>query len=398
MGDSVITIRLTKPFAPFLAILTMPYAWIVPREAVLTYGDDFGRHPVGTGPFEFTAWNQDIDLTLQRNTRYFKFDDRGRRLPYLDTVRVTFLRDTRNEFLEFTKGRYDLLGSVDPAFAASIFTDKGTLVPPYDRYRLYRVPSHSVEYYGMLQDTTLDAARRTPLATSRRLRQALNYAIDRHRIVTYLLRGSALPATHGVLPPSMPGFSDTVHGYTYDPERARQLLAEAGYPNGKGLPTLTLQLGNSERTTSVAEAVQDMWKEIGVNVEIRTVDFPQHLSMVRAGQLALWRTSWIGDYPDPENFLALFVEDNIAPNGPNTTRVHRRDLDSLYALALGPSLSLTERSALYNRMERIILDDSPWIFLYYDVTVRLAQPSVHGLTVDGTGRLVLENVFKTASR
>lgn len=397
VNDSVVRIRLTKPFAPFLAILTMPYACIIPREAVQRYGAEFGRHPVGTGPFAFARWKPDIELSLTRNPRYFKVDSVGTRLPYLKTVAITFLRDPKSEFLEFTHGHLDFVSSIDGSFESTILRDNGTLQPPYDVYQLYRAAAQSVEYYGILLDTTYAAAKAVPLARQRLLRQALNYAIDRHRIVTYLLHGRGIPAQYGVLPPTMPGFSDSVRGYRYDPDLARRLLAQAGYPNGSGLPPLLLQLGNSERTASVAEAVQAMWHDVGINVELRQVDFPQHLSMVRAGELAMWRTSWIGDYPDPENFLALFVSANCPPNGPNTTRVRRTDLDSLYEVARTPRLSAPERYALYHRMERIVLDECPWVFLYYNVNMWLAQPNVRGLTLDGSERLTLERVFKDPS-
>ncbi len=395
VDDSTITITLTEPFAPFLAVLTMPYGSIVPKEAVERYGADFGQHPVGTGPFRFERWVPDVELTLARNERYFKVDTRGKRLPYLTSVHITFLRDVKNEFLEFTRGRYDVVSSVDGSFAPSVYDVDGTLKPPYTKFRIHRAAAHSIEYYGIMLDTTYPAARAVPLASQRLLRQALNYAIDRHRIVTYVLHGRGIPAHHGVLPPTMPGFSDTVRGYQYDADRARDLLAQAGYPYGKGLPQLLLQLGNNPRTASVAEAIQEMWREIGVKVELRQVDFPQHLSQVRSGELAMWRTSWMGDYPDPENFLALFTSQNFSPSGPNTTHTRRADLDDLYTRALSPKLTFSERAALYHEMERIVLEESPWIFLYHDVLIRLTQPNVQGFLLDGSGRLLLERVYKT---
>jgi peptide/nickel transport system substrate-binding protein len=120
--------------------------------------------------------------------------------------------------------------------------------------------------------------------------------------------------------------------------------------------------------------------------------------MVRAGELALWRTSWLGDYPDPENFLALFITATTAPGGPNTTRIARRDLDSLYAAALDPTRSFEERASLYHRMEEIIVAEAPWVFLYHDLVVRLTQRTVNGLSVDGADRLLLERVTKTPRR
>lgn len=393
-NDSTIKFILEKPFAPLLSLLTMPYCWIIPHEAIDYYKTDFYKHPVGTGAFIFDEWKPDMSLSLKRNPHYFKLDSRGKKLPFLDGVYITFIRNTKAEFLEFEKGKLDLISSIDPSFIDKVFTSESTLKPDYSDFKLLQASAHSVEYYGILLDTTVEATKNMPLSRSKLLRQALNYAIDRESIIRFVLKGKGIPATYGVLPPSMPGFSPSIKGYQYNPEKARLLLAQAGFPNGKGLPVLTLQLGANERTASVAEAVQQQWKDIGVKLELRQVDFPQHLDMVRNSKLALWRTSWIGDYPDPENFLALFYSINQSPKGPNTTHIQRKDLDSLYQLALSPRIDIAKRYELYNQMERIILDDAPWIFLYYNVHQRLARPSVIGLRPEGIDRLVLETVDK----
>lgn len=397
LNDTVIQFQLTAPFAPFAAVLSMPYAFVVPREAVEHYGNAFGYNPVGTGSFMFHSWKPDIALVVRRNPAYFRRDLQGRSLPYLDSVRVEFMRDRRNEFLEFVAGNFDMVTGVDGSIAPAVFNSDGSLVKTYSYLKLYRRTALSIEYYGMLLDTSAVVGRTSPLAGSKLLRQALNYAVDRNRIATYVLRGQVIPAVHGVLPPGIQGFSQTVVGYNYDPEKARRLLAQAGYPEGKGLQRLILQLGYNERTTAVAEAVQAMWAEIGVNVDLKMVSFPQHLSMVRNGDLALWRTSWIGDYPDPENFMALFVSSNMPPYGPNTTRLSRTDLDSLYTAALDPTIDLETRNGLYNHMEEIVLEEAPWIFLYHDVTLRLTQPTVRGFVHDGSERLILEDVYKVSA-
>ncbi len=398
LNDSMLSITLVKPFAPFLSILTMPYCWIVPREAVEKYGADFFKNPVGTGPFMFSEWQPDIKMVLKKNPKYFKKDATGTQLPYLDGVAISFMRDSKTEFLEFQKNKLDMVTNIDPAFAPSVLTTEGTLQDKYKNYNLLKASALSIEYYGILLDETLEVGKSSPLTKNKLLRQALNYAIDRDKLVRYVLRSKGISATNGVLPPTMPGFSKDVIGYTYDPQKARQLLAQAGFPNGKGLPTLKLQLGNSQTTGQVAEAVQQQWKEIGVNLELTQVDFPQHLDMVRNNKLMMWRTNWSGDYPDPENFLALFNSANKSPGGPNTTHIHNTRLDSMYTAALNPLLSPAQRYALYNGMERIILDEAPWIFLYYNAIQRLVSPSVKGLTVDGSDRLVLETVRKEPAR
>jgi peptide/nickel transport system substrate-binding protein len=152
-------------------------------------------------------------------------------------------------------------------------------------------------------------------------------------------------------------------------------------------------LGANPRTLSVAEAVQQQLAELGIRVELRQVSFPQHLSMVREGRCMLWRTNWIADYPDPENFLALFYSAYAAPGGPNTTRIRSSALDSLYERALAEP-SQHRRFELYRRMEALVLQEAPWVFLYYPHVIRLLQPSIQGMHVDGSDRLVLEHVRK----
>lgn len=393
--DSTLIIRTAKPFAPFLSLLTTPFCWIVPKEAVEFYKEHFAHHPVGSGPFRFSSWEQDRELMLTRNERYFRFDDKGARLPYLDGIKISFIRSPKSEFFEFEQGHLDFVASIDNSVLDRIITPDGNLLPKYADYKQFRKAAQSIEYYGFLLDTSFAAAKSEPYSTSKMLRQALNYAIDREKTTRYVLRGRAVPARNGILPPSMPGFSPDVKGYDYDIQKARELLHQAGYGQNKNLPPITLQIGANERTASVAEAVQQQWKEIGLDARIVQVDFPRHLGMIRNGELPLWRTSWIADYPDPENFLALFYSKNASPTGPNTTHFRNATFDSLYEQALSPRLTPAERYTLYNRMERIVIDDAPWIFLYHDVNLRLARPSVIGLRPESAGRLVLETVKKS---
>lgn len=392
-NDSTLVLTIVRPFAPFLALLTTPYCSVVPREAVEYYRDDFFKHPVGTGPFFLSSWKEGQTMVLRKNTRYFEYDSRGRRLPYLDSVVVSFLRDPKQEFLSFKEGRFDFISSVDAAFSSVALDNQGRLRSPFsDDMYIQRVPAHSIDYYGILLDTTSEIAASSPLSNNRALRKALNFAVDREKIAKFVLHNSAVPAHNGVLPPGFPGFSTAVKGYRYNIDSARYYLQKAGYPNGKGLPVMTLQLGHSEKTASVAEAVQQQLGEIGVRIDLKLVDFPQHLTMVRAGKLPFWRTSWGEDYPDPENFLALFVSSSFAPGGPNTTKLHTKSLDSLYALAMSPALEPQQRFALYNAMETQILEETPWVFLYHNVIQRLIKKHVSGFYTSGADKLTLKYV------
>lgn len=398
VNDSTLQIDLVEPFAPFLTMLSIPYCWIVPHEAVTRYGADFFRHPVGAGAFRLAEWSPDQRLILVRNPHYYERDAAGKQLPYLDSVSVSFIKEAKTEFVEFRNGRLDAISSVDPALATSVFAKDGqSLTPEFSKYRLNTSPALSVEYYGFMLDAATPAGGSSVFVKSRYLRRALNYAIDREAIVRYVLQGRAIPGTHGPIPPGTPGFGN-VQGYRFDRAMALRLLDSAGYPEGKGLPEITLQLGQNERTASVGEAVQEQLKSIGVNLKLRQVNFPQHREMIIDGKLPFWRTSWMGDYPDAENFMALFYTPYASPKGPNTTHFSNARVDSLYRAALDPKLSLDARSGLYARAEQIILDEAPWMILYYSIVQRLTQPNVQGYAVDPLDRLNLTYVRKTDSQ
>lgn len=398
VDDTTFRIRLSEPFPPFLYMMATPFCYIVPKEAVEKYGQDFSAHPVGAGPFRLATWKPNQELVLVRNGNYFERDESGNALPYLDSVRVSFTGDPATVFAEFDNGNIDLVTTIDPAFAAKVLTDDGSdLSPEYQQggYRLYALPAMSIDYYGFTLDTTLPGGKDSPFARNRYLRRAINYGIDRDRITKFVLKGLMIPAHNGPIPPSTPGFSG-VKGYTYDPELARALLDSAGYPDGKGLPPFTLQLGNTPQTASVAEAVQEDLRKLGLEMVIKQVDFSTHLSTADEGKIPFWRTSWLADYPHAENFMANFYSPYFKPSGPNRARYNNPTVDSLYRAALKPGLTQQEWSAIYGQAERIVLDDAPWVFLYYSGIRHLTQPWIAGYSVDPLQRILLTRVRKGA--
>ena len=375
VDDTTFTISLSTPFPPFAYTLTTPFCYIVPEEAVERYGTDFFRHPVGTGPFRMTEWEAGRDIVLVRNENYYERDEEGNPLPYLDSVVASFKTDASTEFAEFQKGNLDLLTQIDPTFAERVLSDDGSkLSEEFGTYKLYSQPGMSVEYYGITLDTTTRAVREdNRLAENVYLRRAINYAIDREKITRFVLKGLALPATNGPIPPSTPGFTG-VEGYRYDPEMARLMLDSAGYPDGAGLQPLHLQVSNNQRTGSVAQAVKEDLKKVGIEIELKQVEHATHLKQADDGEIGFWRTSWLADYPHAENFMANFYGPYSKPAGPNRARYRNPAVDSLYEAALNPGLTKEEWSALYGEMERIVLRDAPWIFLYYSVVRHMTQP------------------------
>lgn len=373
--DTTFLIRLTKPFAPFEYTVTQTSMGIVPREAVEHYGRDFFQHPVGSGPFRFVSWTPDRELILQRSSSYWDTDEHGNRLPYLDGIRFSFIKDDKLQLLEFAAGNLEESFRIPSEFFADIVDENKNPKGKWSRYQLLHKTALSTQFYGMV--TTKGVFR------DARVRRAINYAVDRNRIIRYVLKGQASgPAHHGLVPPSMPDYqSDSIVGYSFNPARARELLAEAGYPNGADFPELTLQLNSGGgRNVSIAEAIQGMLKEhLNISIRLQQVEFAQHLSDIDKGKAPFFRLGWVADYPDPESFLNLYYGRIVPPDDEdspiNSTRYRNAEFDRLYERAI-TTTDRAERMRLYRMAEQIAISDAPMLLILNDEDYRFVQPYV----------------------
>ncbi len=385
-NDSVFILRLIAPFQPMLQILTMQYASIVPPEAAEFYGRDFRRHPVGTGPFKFKIWAENQGLVVLKNAHYFEKDSAGISLPYLDAVKTTFITDRKTAFLEFKKGNLDYLFGLESSFINELLTADGVLQPAlaHDIYFL-KNPYLNTEYLGILLKT--DAMN--PLQ-QQKIRQALNYGFDRVQMLRSFRNGVGQPATSGFTPRGLPSFDDRiVPGYTYDPERAAQLLTEAGFPRGKNLLEITL-FCNADYLDLCTFIVRQ-WEDLGIRCRIETMETALLREQMRNRQAPFFRASWIADYPDAESFLTCFYGENGAP--PNYTGFKNVGFDRLYAACLQET-DTQKRYALYRQMDKIIVDQAPVVFLFYDQTAQFAQRTISGLPRNALNLLSLKKVKK----
>ena len=246
LNDTTLQIRLKKPFRLLMEMLSMPYCSIVPHEVTEHWGKDFRSHPCGTGPFMLKYWDEGNVLVLHKNPNYWEADSTGKPLPYLDAVQISFYDTKAVEFLLFMQGKIDFINGVDRSYKDLVLQKDGELKKEYaDKINLTKNTYLNTEYIGFLTDTSLpimqNAATRNVL-----VRQAINYGIDREKIVTYFKNGAGRPATGGFTPVGIAGF-ETVsnYGYSYNPKKALQLLEQAGYPNGKGLPPITVQVADN---------------------------------------------------------------------------------------------------------------------------------------------------------
>lgn len=391
-SDSVFVVHLANPFPAFLGLMSMPYCFVVPHEAVERYGNNFGRNPVGTGPFYMKFWKDGEKLVLRKNCRYFERDSAGVALPYLESVAVTFIADKQSEFLEFIGGNIDFLSGVHAASKDELLTRTGELNPKYrQRVKMITGPYLNTEYLGILLDTSKITAKSSCLLDER-VRKAIGYGFDRNAMMLYLRGNMGYPANQGFIPPGMPGFGDATEGFAYNPALARELLAKAGYPNGKGLPEITIS--TTDDYLDICEFIQHQLGEIGMDVRIEVLPGAAYREMMANSKLPVFRGSWVADYADPENYLALFLSDNFSPKGPNYTHFSNLEFNRLYGKALSEPV-YQNRLPYYRAMDSMVVDKAVVIPLYYDKVVRFLSADVEGIGVNPMNLLVLKKGRKT---
>lgn len=357
-------IVLEEPLAPLLIVLGLANTAVVPQEEVEKPGGAFGHAPVGTGPFKFVRWQPDQEIVLEVNDQYYE----GR--PFLDTVVFKIavgskLEETFDEFLK---------GNLEEAVIPSGKVEEVRVNPQYRQYQHFRKPTLSLLYLGF-------NTRMKPF-DDRRVRQAFNYAVDKEVIVREIARMGHVPAI-GVLPPWLPGYDADLRGYDYNPAKARELLAEAGYPNGAGFPVVQLW-SNQQAASTQAElaAYQRYLAAIGVQVEIHFApDWRAFRARLEQGILPIFRLLWIANIPDPDSMLFPLLH-SASPT--NRTFYRNPHVDQLLEQAR-KAPDEAQRIALYREVERIALYDAPLITQHYSILEYLYQPYVQGVDLSWLG-------------
>lgn len=373
LNDSTLEIRLSQFFPPFLGILAMKYCSVVPREVVEHFGEDFRKYPVGTGPFQMKMWEEGVKLVLRKNPNYFERDEMGYRLPYLDGVAISFIVDKQSVFMEFMKGSLDFMSGVEACYKDALLTPDGELQPKYKaKINMQTSPYLNTEYIGFMLN---DAGKDNPLLI-KEVRQAMNYGFDRHKMMRYMRNNIGYPATSGFVPRGMPSFDENrVKGYDYNPQKALELLEKAGYPNGEGLKPIPISV--SATYLDLCQYIQHELGKIGIPITIDVQQAAQQRQMMRSYRLPAFRGSWICDYPDGENYLALFYSKNLQPNGSNYTHYVNPKFDKIFEKSQ-TIIDESMRNDYYTRLDSILMEDAPVMLLYYDKVVRFTRANVSG--------------------
>ncbi|KAA5533616.1 ABC transporter substrate-binding protein [Taibaiella lutea] len=391
LDDTTVLITLKEPFRPLPQILTMQYCAVVPKEVVEKWGKDFRNHPCGTGPFQLKYWDEGTTMVLYKNPHYWEFDESRVRLPYLDAIQVSFNDTKALEFLLFKQKKTDFMYRIDGSMKDMVLTRHGTLQPGFSNSM--NLLKHSYlydEYIGFVMDSANDLVKNNPVRL-RKIRQAINYAIDRKKIVTYFRNGIGIPAEKGGFIPSVmiPDKYKVVEGYEYNPSKALQLLAEAGFPNGKNLPVITLTVPDAD--VDICNFVATQLNEVGIHTEIQIMLKGLMRQMMTKNQLPFFKAGWVADYPDAETFLACFYSG--FPSPPNYTQFKSKVFDDWYQQSLKINDD-TFRLQLYAKMDSLVSSEAPVVPLFYDEILHFTQKNITGFQTNALNIIDLRRVKK----
>ena len=383
LNDSVVQITLSNPFPPFLGLLSMSYAAVLPEEAFDKNTFLFSDTVVGTGPFYFQFWEEGVKLVMRRNPDYFMVEN-GKQLPLIDAVSVSFLADKQIAFMQFIKGKLDFMSGIDARYKDELLSRDGRLRQKHsDDIYLLCEPYLNTEYLGFFLNKRWDS---TESARQLALRKAINYAIDREKMLRFLRNGTGKPGHGGMIPFGLPGHSlKSATGYSFNPDSVRRLI------ENYQLEELSLTLSTTADYLDISKFVQGALKSFGLDVSMEVLPAANMRQFRANGSLPFFRASWVGDYPDAENYLSLFYGPNASPAGPNYTHFGSATFDHLYKQSLSTK-SDSVRVKMYERMDSLLMSEAPVVVLFYDEVLRFVRKEVTGLGSNPTNLLDLRRV------
>jgi peptide/nickel transport system substrate-binding protein len=351
---------LSAPFAPFLTNLAMFSASIVSPTAVRKWGKDFFKHPVGTGPFRFVEWVQKDHITMEANRNYWA----GR--PCLDRLIIRGIPDNTVRLLEMEKGSVHMMDQVNP--------------PDYSRIRrnsaltLFTGPGLNTGYIALQTE-------KAPFNDAR-VRRAVNHAVNKPALIRAFYEGVAQPAKNP-LPPTIWGYNNSVKPYEFNAERAKQLLAEAGYPNGistelwwpnRARPYLT-------QPQKIAEALQQQLSRANIRAKLVTFEWGTYLQKIADGEHPMAIIGWIGDNGDPDNFLYVLLSKNEAKKGGNNYSFYKSEAVNNLLVKAQQVGDQASRARFYSQAQEIIARDAPWVPLVHAARVGAYRKQVQNFSL-----------------
>lgn len=373
VDDYTVKIIMDKPNAAFLANMAMALAApIVSPTAAQKYGDKLMENPVGTGPYKFVKWDKGQQIELASFDGYW--GDR----PKIDKVVYKFVKENSVRASELMTGSVDIMDGVDTNDVKTL-EEKGM--------KIIKAPGMNINYMGFY-------TYKKPF-DNLLLRKAISMAINRQNLVDYLYQGNATVATAGMLPDFIPGYAQDIKTYDYNPEEAKKLLAEAGYPNGFEFTAITYSNPrpyNPVDGEKLAAAIQAELAKVGVKMNIKAYPWKEYKQVLKDGEGDAYFYGWIGDNGDADNFLMLLDSKEIK-GGLNASKYSKPQYDALLdqgRTALDPA----KRVAIYHEAQQLIAQDAPWVFISHGVDMAAASQDIKGFALHPVGIDWLDIVSK----
>ena len=357
--DSTLVIRLRQANAPFLSTLAMNFCAAVSPAAVRKFGDDYFKNPVGTGPFRFVEWRKDERIVLERFDGYWGEKAGVKRLLFKP------IQEASVRLLELQSGAIHGLDNLVPEYIPRVKKDPNL--------QLLTQPGMNVGYLAMNMDK--------PPFDNRLVRQALNHAINKQTLVDNFYQGLALPAKNPI-PPTLWGYNDDIEAYPYDPQKARQLLAEAGFADGfdTELWAMPVPRPYMPQPDKIAQAIQADLKAVGVRAQIRQWEWGTYLDKVSKGEHTMALLGWTGDNGDPDNFLSVL----LSCKGANLARWCDKEFDDL-VMSAKRTADVAERTALYQEAQQVFKREAPWVTIAHSMVYEPVRREVQGYRIDPFG-------------
>lgn len=389
VDNNTVTIDLIDPFVGFEKVLTHSGLGIFPKEAYETYKNDVKKHPVGTGPFKIKTWDNK-QVVLTRNNSYWKKDDFGNQLPFLEKITLTYSQNKKSELMAFRNKEIDLVLEIPVDEIENVL---GSL----EDAQAGMTVKHKIDSKNSLSTTYFGFAHQKAPFNNIKVRQAFNYAIDKNYIVNNYLKGEGYPAENGFVP-AIEGYPyEKVKGSKLNIEKAQKLLSDAGFKNGENFPSIDLYV-NAKKGDPIyllALGVKDQLKlNLNVNINIKLCTIDERDKAILNGTALFWRGGWIADYPDPENFLNLFTSDHIGSNSTtmNPVKYNSPEFDKLL------SNSMKERNAkarndYFVKCDQLLINDAVIMPLINDDFITMINSKIKNFETNSMEMLDFSTIF-----
>jgi oligopeptide transport system substrate-binding protein len=392
IDDHTFSLELVNPSLSFMKLLANPAVSIINEIAIKAYGKDL---KTGAGPFMYDISSSKEKIVLVKNPNYFLKDSAGCKLPYLDTVIVQLMPSIEDGLSMFENGKIDLINTL-PSLRVKDVVEKNIkeFVSHPPKSLLQREPEMLSQFY-------IFNTKQKPFDNVK-VRQAINYAIDKEKLVDNVLQGQAIGAAiYGITPNTFAGYNiKNIKGYNLDIEKAKQLLSEAGFPNGKGFPEVRILVnsGNSRNSSVAVELQKQLKANLNINVNFESLPNNQKYELQMHGKSDIYRDAWVADFSSPESFLSLFNGDGVPSDSslasfPNTSRYQNATYDLYFKKGRDSNIKDTSY-AYFMKAEQVLINDAVIIPLWYEGSYRLLTNNIKGLNLNAMRYYDLTKTYK----